>query len=115
MPEALSSPAVRRSGVSVQSASYDNGVGVVIVSENDSPGRLQHLRKGRFLADLAGDTSGGARAFELGGFYAEYEAFLRALAAGRAPDPTLRDARQSVIVAEHIRRRSPEYDASRSS
>jgi len=78
----------------------------------DSPGRLQHLEGGRLVADLTGDTLGdGTESWELGGFFGEYRAFLGALAAGRAPSPSLREARQSVAVAERIRRRESEYIA----
>jgi len=78
----------------------------------DSPGRLQHLDRGVCVADLRGDAvSDGPAAWELGGFYAEYEAFLGDLAAGRSPGPSLRAARQSVVVAEHIRERRKEYRA----
>jgi predicted dehydrogenase len=78
----------------------------------DSPGRLQHLDRGVCIADLRGDAvSDGPAAWELGGFYAEYEAFLGDLTAGRTPGPSLRAARQSVVVAEHIRERRSEYRA----
>ena len=78
----------------------------------DSPGRLQHLDRGVCIADVRGDAvSDGPTAWELGGFYAEYEAFLGDLAAGKTPGPTLRDARQSVVVAEQIRERRSEYRA----
>jgi predicted dehydrogenase len=78
----------------------------------DSPGRLQHHDRGVCIADLRGDTvSDGPAAWELGGFYGEYEAFLGDLAAGRPPSPSLREARQSVVVAEHIRERRSEYRA----
>jgi len=76
----------------------------------DSPGRLQHLRDGRLVAEITGGAlSGGQEAFELGGFYAEYEGFLGALVAGVTPSPSLREARQSVVIAEHIRLRCPEF------
>jgi myo-inositol 2-dehydrogenase / D-chiro-inositol 1-dehydrogenase len=78
----------------------------------DSPGRLQHLDRGVCIADLRGDAvSDGPAAWELGGFHAEYEAFLGDLEAGRSPGPSLRDARQSVVVAEHIRERRSQYRA----
>jgi myo-inositol 2-dehydrogenase / D-chiro-inositol 1-dehydrogenase len=76
----------------------------------DSPGLLQHLHDGRVAVRVTGDAlSPDARPFVLGGFLAQYEAFLGALARGDGPSPTLREARQSVAVAEHIRLRSPEY------
>jgi myo-inositol 2-dehydrogenase / D-chiro-inositol 1-dehydrogenase len=78
----------------------------------DSPGRLQHVHRGVCTADLRGDAvSDGPAAWELGGFYAEYEGFLGDLAAARAPSPSLPEARQSVVVAEHIRERRSEYRA----
>jgi myo-inositol 2-dehydrogenase/D-chiro-inositol 1-dehydrogenase len=78
----------------------------------DSPGRLQHLEQGVCVADLGGETVGdGPAAWEQGGFYSEYEAFLGDLTAGRAPRPSLAEARQSVVVAEHIRERRSEYKA----
>jgi hypothetical protein len=78
----------------------------------DSPGRLQHIERSVLIADLRGDAvSDGPAAWELGGFYAEYEAFLGDLLAGRTPSPSLREARQSVVVAEHIRGRRSEYRA----
>ena len=49
--------------------------------------------------------------FEQGGFYAELEAFLDDLGAGRRPAPDLRAVRQSVAVAEAVRARQPEYRA----
>ena len=53
----------------------------------------------------------GTALFELGGFYRETVAFLDALAAGRAPSPSLRESRQSVEIAERIRHRAAEYRA----
>lgn len=75
----------------------------------DSPGRLLHLERGTPVLDRAGE--GAASPWELGGFYAEYEAFLGDIAAGRTPGPSLQEARQSVVVAEHIRARRSEYKA----
>ena len=78
----------------------------------DSPGRLEHLEDGRLIADVAGEATGeGSAAFERGGFYAEYEAFLGAIAAGRPPAPSLRESRQSVEVAACIRGRKSEFHA----
>lgn len=78
----------------------------------DSPGRLQHFHKGALAVESRGDEgSGGVNPFELGGFYAEYEAFLGDLKAGRTPAPSLREARQSVEVAELIRHRRSEFRA----
>ena len=76
----------------------------------DSPGRLWQFRKGQLVADTPGDQRGdGTALFELGGFYRETVAFLDALVAGRAPAPGLRESRQSVAIAEHIRERRGEY------
>jgi predicted dehydrogenase len=75
----------------------------------DSPGHLRHYADGDERAHVAGDA--GAEPFVLGGFYAEYEAFLGDLAAGRTPSPGLREARQSVAVAERIRQRESEFHA----
>lgn len=74
----------------------------------DSPGRLVHLEGGKVKADVAGE---GTAPWELGGFFAEYEAFFGALAAGRAPSPSFRESRQSVAVSEHIRQRRSEFTA----
>lgn len=75
----------------------------------DSPGRLEHVQKGRLAAEVQGDA--GAPSFVLGGFDAETEAFFDALAAGRAPSPSLSEARQSVAVAEQIQHRVKEWSA----
>jgi myo-inositol 2-dehydrogenase/D-chiro-inositol 1-dehydrogenase len=72
----------------------------------DSPGRLWHFAGGGLVADLGGDRVGdGTALFELGGFYRETVAFLDDVEAGRAPSPSLRESRQSVAVAEHVRAR----------
>jgi predicted dehydrogenase len=77
----------------------------------DSPGRLQHVEAGRRVADVAGDEVGLAEPFLLGGFYGEYEAFLGALAEGRRPSPSLAESRQSVALADCLRRRDAEFHA----
>ena len=78
----------------------------------DSPGRLWHFSEGQLVAELSGDRVGdGTALFELGGFYRETVAFLGALAARRAPSPGLRESRQSVAIAEHMRERRSEYAA----
>ena len=78
----------------------------------DKPGTLQHVDRGEVMADLAGDELGGASdACVLGGFLGEYEAFLGDVAAGRAPSPSLRESRQSVEIAECLRRRDEEFRA----
>jgi hypothetical protein len=64
------------------------------------------------VAELGGDQVGdGTALHELGGFYRETVAFLGSLAAGRAPSPSLREARQSVEIAECIRHRAAEFRA----
>jgi predicted dehydrogenase len=78
-------------------------------SAYDSPGRLEHVQKGRLAAEVLGDPE--APSFVLGGFDAETEAFFDALAAGRAPSPSLAEARQSVAVAEKIQQREREFSA----
>lgn len=75
----------------------------------DSPGRLQHFAGGLLSSECSGDAA--LAAFELGGFYSEYEAFLGDLAAGHTPSPSLRESRQSVEVAEQIRHRKSEFRA----
>jgi len=76
----------------------------------DSPGRLQHLVKGELSGEVSGDDlPDGTALFEAGGFHAEYVAFLDALEGGRALSPGFRESRQSVAIAEHIRRREREY------
>ena len=78
----------------------------------DSPGRLWHYAGGRLAAEVGGEEVGdGTALFELGGFYRETVAFLDALAAGRLPSPGLREARQSVEIAERVRHRAAEYRA----
>jgi myo-inositol 2-dehydrogenase / D-chiro-inositol 1-dehydrogenase len=78
----------------------------------DTPGHLQHVDHGMVVAELAGDELGGAGdACVLGGFSGEYEAFLGDLAGGRTPSPSLRESRQSVEIAECLRRRDEEFHA----
>lgn len=78
----------------------------------DSPGRLEHFEGGTRAHDVAGAAAGEAPpAWELGGFYAEYEAFLGDLQAGRVPAPSLRESRQSVAIAACAGRRDREYTA----
>lgn len=78
----------------------------------DAPGRLQHLEDGRLDADLdGGAVSDGPSAWEQGGFYGEYVAFLDGLAGGRPSGPSLVESRQSVAVAEAMRLRKAEFRA----
>ncbi len=72
----------------------------------DAPGRLWHFAGGKLVADVTGDRVGdGTALFELGGFYRETVAFLDDVEAGRPPSPSLRESRQSVAIAEHVRAR----------
>jgi predicted dehydrogenase len=72
----------------------------------DSPGRLWHFAGGTLVEDLSGERTGdGTALFELGGFYRETATFLDDIEAGRPPSPSLRESRQSVAIAEHIRAR----------
>jgi predicted dehydrogenase len=78
----------------------------------DSPGRLWHFVGGALRDDVSGERVGdGTALFESGGFYGETVAFLDDLKAGRAPSPSLREARQSVQIAEHVRERRGEFRA----
>jgi predicted dehydrogenase len=96
----------------VQAAGHTFFLQVPMWDAFDSPGRLQHLEGGRLAADLSGEVvSDGPAAWERGGFYAEYVAFLGNLAEGRSLGPSLREARQSVAVAEQIRHRRSEFRA----
>ena len=78
----------------------------------DAPGRLQHVEKGERKRDAKGsELADSPEPCVHGGFYGEYVAFLDALRSGRPPSPGLREARQSVAVAECIRERKGEYRA----
>jgi predicted dehydrogenase len=77
----------------------------------DAPGRLQDVERGTVVGDLRGDALDGGASFVLGGFAGEYVAFLGDVAAGRTPSPSLRESRQSVAVAECVRRRQKEFPA----
>jgi myo-inositol 2-dehydrogenase/D-chiro-inositol 1-dehydrogenase len=78
----------------------------------DAPGRLQHVERGELKRDVKGDEWADSRLpFVQGGFYGEYAAFLDALRAERTTSPSLKEARQSVAVAECIRERKGEYRA----
>jgi predicted dehydrogenase len=72
----------------------------------DAPGRLWHFAGGTLVADLGGGRAGdGTALFELGGFYRETVVFLDDVEACRPPSPGLRESRQSVAIAEHVRAR----------
>jgi hypothetical protein len=76
----------------------------------DAPGHLQHTHKGALISDEAGpQVSGSSEDFILNGFYAENEAFLDDVRAGRHPVGDVRTARQSVEIAQCIRERHSEY------
>ena len=76
----------------------------------DTRGRLAHFRAGRIEHDMtAAEAAGSDEAFVTEGFYGENAAFFDALRESRRPDGDLRDARQSVEVAQHIRERREEY------
>ena len=81
-----------------------------VADSADIPGRLLHMERGRVVAERSGvpaDLNG--EAFELAGFYAQYEAFLGDLDAGRTPSPSLGEARQSVELADALRRRAADF------
>ena len=81
-----------------------------VAGSSDIPGRLRHVARGEVVAEVAGPADGpDAEPFALAGFHAQYEAFFDALAAGRLPSPGLRDSRQSVALAEALRRRESGY------
>ncbi len=76
----------------------------------DAPGRLTQYRAGRVeLAVTAPEAAGSEEAFITEGFYGENAAFFDALRDRRRPAGDLRDARQSVEVAQHIRERRTKY------
>lgn len=78
----------------------------------DAPGSLQHLDQGKLVRQVGGpDLAIAPAPCVYGGFYAEHEAFLDALAAGRPPSPSLKEARQSVAVAQCIAERKEQYRA----
>ena len=76
----------------------------------DSPGRLQALERGELKMDVAGtDLDGGCDEYVLSGFYDENASFFDAVREGRRPAGDLRDARQSVEIAQCLRERKAEY------
>jgi predicted dehydrogenase len=104
-------------GVLVERATVHAGdesfyVQVPMWSGVDSPGRLVQFRKGELVSEVDGSVCGdGTSLFELGGFYRETAAFLDAIGSAQRPTPDLREARQSVAIAEHIRERRGEFRA----
>lgn len=105
-------------GVVVERATvyaYDNTffLNVPVWGAVDSPGLLQHFKKGELEQDIVGtDVCGGSESVELMGFYAENASFFDALREGRRPTGDLRDARQSVEIAQCIGERRSEYYSS---
>ncbi|MCK4284004.1 MAG: Gfo/Idh/MocA family oxidoreductase, partial [Candidatus Brocadiae bacterium] len=76
----------------------------------DASGRLRHVRKGKVESDVtAADVSEGDEAFRLDGFYGENASFFDDIRAGRRPAGDLRNARQSVVIAQCMRERRSEY------
>lgn len=76
----------------------------------DTPGKLQHYEKGELKLELTGlDLYENSQGFRLMGFYAENACFFDDLRAGRRPEGDLRNARQSVEVAQYMRERRSEY------
>jgi predicted dehydrogenase len=81
-----------------------------VADSADIPGHLRHVERGRVVSELSGlPVELGGEAFDLAGFYAQDAAFLEALAAGRPPAPDLAQSRQSVELADCLRRRAAEY------
>ena len=81
-----------------------------VAGSSDIPGRLRHLERGVLKAEQRGPAAGpDAEPYVLAGFFAQYEAFFEALAAGRAPSPGLRESRQSVALAACLRHRETVY------
>lgn len=76
----------------------------------DAPGRLRHVEKNTLRLDVpcAIAAADGAM-FETNGFYAENVAFFDAIRSGARPLGDLRNARQSVEVAQAMRERRPDY------
>ena len=75
----------------------------------DAPGRLQHLERGALAADLSGEDICRDESFVTLGFYGENASFFDHVRAGTRPLGDLRSARQSVLVAQCLRERRPEY------
>lgn len=76
----------------------------------DLPGRLQHIERNvRKLDVLCEITSRGGEMFEANGFYDENAAFFDAVRKGVRPVGDLRNARQSVEIAQYLRERRSEY------
>jgi hypothetical protein len=76
----------------------------------DLPGRLRHIEKNVIRQDrpCAIAAHGGAM-FEANGFYTENATFFDAIREGRRPFGDLRNARQSVEIAQCLRERRAHY------
>ena len=105
------------SGVVVERASvyaYDNTffMNIPISQDRAFPAALQHYEKNKLKRELSpAEAAGGAEWFEMNGFYGENAAFFDDIRSGRRPKGDLRSGRQSVEIADCIRRRQQEYDA----
>ncbi len=76
----------------------------------DPSGRLRHIQEGKAKSDMSGaDISGKEEAFRLDGFYGENASFFDDIRTGRRPAGDLRDARQSVLIAQYMRERRSQY------
>ena len=96
----------------IQAEGHTLALELPVADSADIPGRLTHLQRGRMMAELEGvPPERGGELFDLAGFHAQCAAFLGDLAAGRTPSPSLAESRQSVELAELLRRRAPEYPA----
>jgi len=103
------------SGVLVERATvYAYGhtffMNIAISQDRVFPALLQHYEKGKLKREVAGaEAAGGAEWFEMNGFYGENAAFFDDIRNGRRPEGDLRSGRQSVEIADCIRRREQEY------
>lgn len=76
----------------------------------DAPGRLQSFCRGAAELDVTGlEITDGPEPYMMSGFYAENVFFFDDIRNGRRPAGDLKDARQSVEIAQCIRERRPEY------
>jgi myo-inositol 2-dehydrogenase / D-chiro-inositol 1-dehydrogenase len=78
----------------------------------DSPGRLQHVKRGDLVEDVdGGQLEGADEMYIASGFYGENASFFDDLRAGRRPAGDLCSGLQSVEIADCLRQRSAEYVA----
>jgi myo-inositol 2-dehydrogenase / D-chiro-inositol 1-dehydrogenase len=76
----------------------------------DSPGRLQHIKKGKIVFEITGqEASKSDEEFILNGFYGENASFFDDIKNGRRPEGSLETSRQSVEIADYIREKKTEY------